>query len=58
MFKRSLGKNHLTELPLTSERMRSPARSLARAVFVNVGEKHMPQRREILGQDMWAHKVS
>jgi hypothetical protein len=42
MPERSLGKNHLAELPLTSERMRSPTRSLARAVFVNVGEKRMP----------------
>jgi hypothetical protein len=44
---RSLGKNHLAELPKTSERMRSPARSHARAVFVNVGEERMLRRREI-----------
>jgi hypothetical protein len=35
---RSLGKNHIMELPLTSEKMRIPARSLASAIFVNVEE--------------------
>jgi len=49
MLGRSLGKNHLVELPLTSERMRSLARSLARAVFFIVGEEHMTWHREILG---------
>ena len=55
---RSLGKNYLMELPLTFERMRSPVRSLARVVFINVREERMPLRREILGQDLWAQKVS
>ena len=55
---RSLGKNHLAEHPLTSERMRSPTRSLARAVFIKVGEEHMPCLQEILGRDLWAQKVS
>jgi hypothetical protein len=58
MPRRSLGKNHLVELPLTSERMRSPVRSLARTFFVNIGEERMPWHREILGQDLWAQKVS
>jgi hypothetical protein len=58
MPRRSLGKNHLAELPLTSERMRSPARSLAHAVFINIGEEHMPQHQEIPSQDLWAQKVS
>jgi hypothetical protein len=35
---KSLGKNHLAELPLTSERMRSLMRSLAYAIFFNIGE--------------------
>jgi hypothetical protein len=37
MPRRNLGKNHLAELPLTSEKMRSPRRSLACAVFFIVG---------------------
>ena len=45
MPRRSLGKNHLTELPLTSERMRSPARSLAYAVFFIIGEERMVDER-------------
>jgi hypothetical protein len=39
--RRSQGKNHLVELPLTSKRMRSPTRSLARAAFFIVGEERM-----------------
>jgi len=39
--RKCLGKNHLVELPLTSKRMRSPARSLAHAVFFIVGEERM-----------------
>ena len=42
---RSLRKNHLVELPLTSERMRSPARSLAYAVFFIIGEERMVDER-------------
>jgi hypothetical protein len=49
---KSLRKNHLTELPLTSERMRSSARSLAHVVYINVEEEHMPRRREIPDHDM------
>jgi len=56
--RKCLGKNHLVELPLTSKRMRSPARSLARTVFVNVSEERMPWRQEILGRDLWSQKVS
>jgi hypothetical protein len=56
--RRSLRKNHLVELPLTSERMMSPTRSLARTIFFFIGEEHMARRREILGQDLWAQKVS
>jgi len=37
--------------------MRSPVRSLARDVFI-IGEKCMARRREILGGDLWAQKVS
>ena len=55
---RRLGKNHIMELPLTSERMRSFVRSLACVVFINVEEEHMPRCREILGLDLWAQKVS
>jgi predicted RNA-binding protein YlxR (DUF448 family) len=58
MSGRSLGKNHVVELPLTSERMRSPARSLARIVFVNIGKERMAWRREIPGRGLWAQKVS
>ena len=38
--------------------MRSPARSLARAIFFIIGEERMAWRREILGRDLWAQKVS
>jgi len=38
--------------------MRSPARSLAHAVFINIGEERMPRHREIPGRDLWAQKVS
>ena len=37
-------KNHLVELPLTFERMRSPVRSLSRAIFFIVGEERMARR--------------
>jgi hypothetical protein len=33
-------------------------RSLARAIFINFREEHMPWHREILGRDLWAQKVS
>lgn len=39
MPRRSLGKNHLVEFPLTYERMRSAARSPAHTLFFNVGEE-------------------
>jgi hypothetical protein len=67
MPRRSLGKNHPMELPLTSERMRSPVRSLAHAVFFNIGEERMVTTRwfpaielicrVFLGQDLWVQRL-